>query len=474
MSDCLSPRQIADYLAGRVAAGEALRRLEDHLACCEQCGVALRRTAAPAARGLAGSLLSALDLSCPPVEALVRYVDGGAGAIDREIVASHLELCERCAADVTAMRGAARELDRMPGGPDAGRRRSWWERASVGRPARPLWQAAAGAAIAGLVVFITYWATTAGLRDELARNERTIARQEAMVRSLQERVVAAESAAAELPRMRAANRELDARLARLEARPRVAGAPGGSPREAPRAVSAELRDAGGQSIRLWSDGSLTGLPGLSAGTRRRIAAAVRRRTVAAGGNAARLASRPGALLGDPTKRQFAVERPVGTAILPAQPELRWSPLANAVSYTVHVVDDADDMEVERSDTLAATTWTPSRPLRRGRIYRWYVEAALPGGSMVLTPAPQAGAALFRVLSEQEALGFEEVRRRAGGSHLALGVEAARLALMDVAEREFEALHAANPASAVARKLLASIRKARAPYRPSPTTTNPAQ
>ncbi len=72
--------------------------------------------------------------------------------------------------------------------------------------------------------------------------------------------------------------------------------------------------------------------------------------------------------------------------------------------------------------------------------------------------------------------MESEAKAAGSSHLARGVLYAHGGLVDEAERELEQVVAANPGSAAARSLLASVRSWRPgpPQPPSPTITNGAQ
>jgi hypothetical protein len=130
--------------------------------------------------------------------------------------------------------------------------------------------------------------------------------------------------------------------------------------------------------------------------------------------------------------------------------------------------------VAESGPVLGTEWRPSRPLPAG-VYAWQVEARR-GDEETMAPGPGSAPAMFRVLTADQARAVESAATAAGGSHLALGILYAHRGLVGEAERELEKVVAANPRSATARSLLASVRSWRSgsSQPPSPTSTNGAQ
>lgn len=150
----------------------------------------------------------------------------------------------------------------------------------------------------------------------------------------------------------------------------------------------------------------------------------------------------------------ALVGPVGVVVESERPQFRWRALEGASTYRVAVYDERF-RRVAASGPLSGTTWTPPQALGRGRTYAWQL-TALRDGREILSPAPPAPEAKFRVLERAAADELSRARREQPGAHLTLGVLYARAGLGEEAEREFRALLEANPRSAVARSLLRSV------------------
>ncbi|MFL6263488.1 MAG: zf-HC2 domain-containing protein [Thermoanaerobaculia bacterium] len=242
---------------------------------------------------------------------------------------------------------------------------------------------------------------------------------------------------------------------------------------APERPAVELADGGGR-VALGPRGELVGLSSLPAEWRRDVAAALRSGRLDRPREIADLAGTEPALRGAAATAPFTLLAPLATAVAGGRPSFRWTPLAGAGSYEVKVFDP-ELHPVAASGLLTGTDWTPDRPLPAGMVYAWQVVVRL-GDEDVIAPGPQAPPALFRVLAPDQARAVESAAREADGSPLALGVLYARSGLLDDAERELARVAAANPGSATARGLLASVRSWRsaAAQPPSPTSTNGAQ
>jgi hypothetical protein len=234
-----------------------------------------------------------------------------------------------------------------------------------------------------------------------------------------------------------------------------------------------LADGGGR-VALSPGGELVGLASLPAEWRRDVASALRAGRLERPQAVADLAGAEPALRGAASTAPFTLLAPVATAVTGGRPTFQWTPLPAARSVEVKVFD-SDLHPVAASGPLGGTEWTPELPLPAGAVYAWQVVAHL-GDEDVIAPGPQSPPALFRVLAADQAQAVARAAREAEGSPLALGVLYARSGLVDDAERELARVVAANPGSATARDLLASVRawRSAAAQPPSPTSTNGAQ
>ena len=234
----------------------------------------------------------------------------------------------------------------------------------------------------------------------------------------------------------------------------------------PQRPAVELVDGSGR-VGLGPQGQLMGLESLPAEWRRDVAAALRTGHLDRPRGVADLAGAEPALRGPAAAAPFTLLAPVATAVAGGRPTFRWTTLAGAESYAVKVFDP-DLRPVAASGPLTGTEWTPDRPLPAGTVYAWQVVARR-GGEDLIAPGPQSPPALFRVFAPDQARAVASAAREAGGSPLALGVLYARSGLVDDAERELARVVAANPGSATARDLLASVRawRSTAAQPPSP-------
>jgi len=234
----------------------------------------------------------------------------------------------------------------------------------------------------------------------------------------------------------------------------------------PQRPAVELVDGSGR-VGLGPQGQLLGLESLPAEWRRDVAAALRTGHLDRPRGVADLAGAEPALRGPAAAAPFTLLAPIATAVAGGRPTFRWTPLAGAESYAVKVFDP-DLRPVTTSGPLTATEWAPGQPLPAGTVYAWQVVARR-GGEDLIAPGPQSPPALFRVLAPDQARAVASAAREAGGSPLALGVLYARSGLVDDAERELARVVAANPGSATARDLLASVRawRSTAAQPPSP-------
>jgi hypothetical protein len=223
-----------------------------------------------------------------------------------------------------------------------------------------------------------------------------------------------------------------------------------SRQDSPRQVASFIDGSG--VVTLDSRGSLAGVGALKPSDGERVREAVQSGRLALPSTLPELNDRGGTLMGPSDAPEFRLVAPLGTVVLDVQPMLRWTPLADAVTYIVTLQDQATGDTIS-SSPLARNEWVPDHPLTRGATYAWQVAGTVSGGMEIVVPRPPAPAARFRVLDSATAGQFQTLP----ASHLVRGVLYANAGLVADAERELTALSAQNPTSEVADRLLKQIR-----------------
>jgi len=219
-------------------------------------------------------------------------------------------------------------------------------------------------------------------------------------------------------------------------------------RRAP-AVLVALEDSGRQ-VTLDAGGRLHGIEGLSGNQADSV------RSVLAGGSLAPpdllrdLQPAGGTLLGPSEAPAFKLVGPVGTAVLSATPELKWTEWKPNATYIVTLRNLSSGRTIS-SLPLAAPEWTPSEPLQPGSAYTWQVAGTV-GGLEEVIPRPPQPQAKFLVLDAAQAA----LLQRLPDSHLLRAIAYAQAGLLDDAEREARALQAENPGSSFAVRLSGQI------------------
>jgi len=145
-----------------------------------------------------------------------------------------------------------------------------------------------------------------------------------------------------------------------------------------------------------------------------------------------LITRRGALP-NPNAPKPAIEllAPVGTTVLSDRPILRWTPVANATSYVVAILD-AQSRTVAESPALTSTDWQPSAPLPRAKLLKWQVTIRT-AARTVKAPAPPEPEARFQIVEREVAPRIEAMRRQFPGNPLLLAALYAHAGALDDAE-----------------------------------------
>ena len=155
---------------------------------------------------------------------------------------------------------------------------------------------------------------------------------------------------------------------------------------------------------------------------------------------------------------FALLAPVGTVIQASRPTLRWKALPGASHYKVFILDENFNL-VQESKELTTTAWQTAEPLKHGSVYLWQVTAIV-DGKEITAPAAPMPEARFKILDGAKAKELEELKQNGNLPHLILGTIYAHNGLLEDAERELQLAASEKQDTAVARKLLQSLKRIR--------------
>lgn len=410
-----------DYAKNRLS-GSDLLAVDDHLAVCAECRLAVPQPASTLDEDGLSQLFVSTDERHLPFSQMSRYIEGSLDDVDLEIARLHLSDCEDCRAETDSMA-------------------SVYSNAEVSTEQRPMLSPVSTAdrvraffSIRTLrfAIPIVIVAALAGAAFWLTRTtpEPQVQTSEAITPPTIDNTVASSEPT------------------QLEQIPEVSDEPA-----EPAAIA--LADAG-RSLEIGKDGKVIG--SFAGPYDNRLAAALTTGNLAIAPEASRLRSAAGVLMGSrDSASSLRLQYPVGKIVSSRRPQLRWTPVKGATEYTVEIFD-ANFNKVASSPPLSRTSWqAPALPA--GREYSWQVTAVTPEAK-VKAPTRPAPDAKFLVLSESKLNGIAAARRAYGNSHLVLGMVYAEAGLLDEAEREFTALLRKNPNSAAVKRLLARIRAAK--------------
>jgi anti-sigma factor RsiW len=433
----LTQDQTEDYCRRKLSAEELLS-VSDHLGLCDACRQQVERTLNSDAMFLAlQSELFAEEPETPPLglqrthvtsQEIAEYVDGILRSEELQWVKDHLTSCEQCGLAVDELRAfkdqVAPELNREyhPASFPAPAGRGW--RSWVASLPANLMRSPAlafGLPVTVLLLVVAGWLTWQARQKRETKPETAVTRGSS---------------------------------------PPVATTPGvpSTVSSAAPPVVARLND-GQQQIVLDGEGQLSGVDNLPVDYQRMLKGALTGQRLEKSPLLAGL-NRPGSSLmsGDVQGNQFVVTEPVGKVMLSDRPTFRWAPLEGATGYVVEVFDEKFNLAVASSQFMDHS-WTPLKPLKRGRIYSWQVKA-IKEGQEFKSPRPPAPEAKFRILDQAKADELAQAQRAYASSHLTLALLYAQAGLLDEAEQEFRALEQSNPDSAIVRQLLASVQTMR--------------
>jgi hypothetical protein len=360
-------------------------------------------------------------------EHLRPFVDDEINDIDREIVESHLMVCNDCARLIRELREFKESLElRMMKEEAQNAQPSLWAKIANGF-SKIFHSSSMRVAFASLVlvavIVVVWWL----LRD---RNSQTV--QEATNKVLKDLPIVVLTPSPETI---------------------VSASPTPSPSvpKEKKQNSNAIND-GSLILALNTQGQLTGAESLSQTERQVLERTLRSERI-------EVASDLGTLSRTVTRSSssgFALQNPVGQILKTDRPLFRWQALSGATDYTVRVLDENLE-SIATSPTLNKTSWQMDKPLARGKIYAWEV-VAKQNDKSILSPADNEPAVKFKIISSKDFQDIQSAER--GNSHLLRGIAYARAGLLDEAERELIALQNSNSDSALIKKLLIQIQEAK--------------
>ena len=430
MSQHLSEQDIRRYCNRQLSPDEILS-LDDHLAHCRSCQVAIGDDSAAALAQMTTALETETDLeeNHLPYKQMADYVDDDLTDVDREIVNSHMAFCSDCKAEVQDLLAMEARLAALPGTEYfPPRPSSLWARLAT------LWQLPSiripvEAAAALVLVIVIVWLAVLYSRRQS---------QEARTKSSPQDQAVTSNSGTPPPERGAKN-------------------PPSQPQDQLGAqLVVELVDGNGR-VALDSNDKLSGLESAPLQIQNEVRSALKSEHVNAPPFVASLKGESGRLMGG-NRADYGLRNPVATAVESATPTFRWNAVEGAESYTVTIYD-AGAGKVLTSGPISKSAWKAGSALERGRTYSWQVRA-VKDGREVLMPPPAASDAKFRIIEQNKLHEIQLARKSHAKSYLVLGVVYAEAGMLDESEREFQKLLDVNPKSPVARNLLRSVKALR--------------
>jgi hypothetical protein len=220
---------------------------------------------------------------------------------------------------------------------------------------------------------------------------------------------------------------------------------------APPPVVAQLRDGSG-TFQLDSNGVLHAPSTLDAPDQMALTEALKSRSLPLAAMPSDLAAPPGTLLGPSKPDEFSPLAPLSITVYTDRPQFRWQGLEGALTYELQIFD-AEFRDVDASGKIQATEWTPVKPLARGALYQWQVNAYRAHDS-TRTPTPPAPDARFRVLNSES---FQKIEAaRAMQEHFLAAILLAKAGMKEETRKEMDAVAVLNPGSELVKAIAAGL------------------
>lgn len=464
----LTEKQVALYRQNALEASEWFQ-VGEHLAQCDACRLQVREGNARSIRALAEDLVAATleEESHLDYEDMVAYVHGTADEVIRGLVETHLQHCAACVEQVKDLRAFQALLSTYPAETAAPEMPlSFWARLQqrLLHPENTL----------RLVTVVSLGAVTlfAGMAWVQSRQR---ARSQ---RAVQELARLQRGREAETQRLLADVTALQRRLEEERRKPAqavrkapVIAANAKRPQPTPESLNTEkrlavevarLNEELKKQRALASKGPhvVPSVQGKSDASALAVARPAKRFDVPID-FLKKLNPPRDVLAGSGTEPSaFALVFPLHTRLLTSRPLFQWKPLKGATGYRIEIKDSDDNLIPELEGATApiqGTHWMPTRPLARGKMYKWWVHAILPDSERLPT-APGRGEpeARFEILSASKAEMIATQQYTLGTHYLASG-------LLEEGKRLLEQVVAYAPDTRVAHKAQVLLRRLAAQY-----------
>ena len=439
MNEHLTQAQIEELRAARRLSPPELFAVGQHLGECAECRARVDVVRANAER-LRDDFRQAARLpEHLSFEQLSALVDDSLNEIDREIAESHLSVCPLCEREMRDLRAFAVTLEsekRKVAAADAAGERGFWEkvRAFIFSPAF-------GASFAALLIFAVVAGVWFSRRQqqpetgEIVKTEYTPT-PTASLNSNQNSVQTANAAPSPENKEQIAQTTPAATEPKTAEQKRVIETPALKTEIVKPKRAEEFSAADAEIVRrALENGEIRTPDELND-----------------------LFARTGNFMGGQNSpvKTFQIETPARAIVNETQPIFRWRKVAEADEYRVGIYDENFN-KVAEIQNLQTTQWRVAKPLRRGGVYVWEVEALKDGKIIGTAPAPTEAEARFKILEANKSKQMRRELQKNPASALWKGIVYARFGLLAEAVHELERYAAENPNSGQARRLLDKIK-----------------
>lgn len=453
--NCINRAELELYLKGKLDI-ERLLAVDAHLSTCANCKTALQGLPAQQKAGaaLGANLLGLQD--CPEYESLSAYVDGTLNADAAAAVAVHANFCEECARDIARieeLRAHASMRETVEVFPGMSRQASrsvfgYWKQAAA--------ILSGAVVIAAVALSMGQFGSNPGSGSQVANNNQPTQEQKNQPTSTNDQI--ADNSQNEQP-VPAPDNSINNQKpesigdSNADKTPSTQKPDTSISNKPEKQYATVLRDGKFSVTRRNGNYEIEKSDGAPVRTEleARIAASVREKL--------RTGKIKQAESYEVATTAFGVRDPEGSSISPLAPHLKsplnkvlisnrptliWSETEMAESYLVIIVDEAGTpilQEVTRDNTF-----TPSKPLERGVVYKWRVGVRFGEDD----EWAKSGAGVFSILSADDVNTINKLK--AQGSHLALGAAYEYFGMMDEAAAEYRAVLKENPGTELRDKL----------------------
>jgi hypothetical protein len=407
----LSEPNLKKYAAGDLSPSEFLS-FDDHLSGCELCReqLAAATNVAATAAGLRSEISAPVQTQHLTYDELESYVDQTADETDREIAASHLEMCPQCTEQL-------QQLNKLKS--DVFKKRKLVNRVKYlwGSPEySTIFRAVSLAAVIAFMALI--------LNISIKRTDKNLQ--------------------AELDKVKGELRIEQQTISRLNHQ--IAQLKKPAP---PAELIASIHDSIGL-IGVDHTGNLVGAENFSEQQRNLAESVFDKQNLPIPNWVKELQGSAEVLMGESSDGYpIQLISAVGMVLESTTPEFRWNALAGARDYQVSVYDPSFKLIIA-SGPVSQTSWTCRTKLSRGVTYTWKL-SAVRNGEEIFSPIPPAPPAKFKILEQEKLQEITNLRKEK--SHLMLAIAYSQAGMLPEARLELSELSKQNPSSPLISKLL---------------------